>query len=273
MASALPAFTPVEESLYLTLAGRALDSRAPNPVLGDTASAEIVRQIGYDLADFPMPSSKSFDIALRTKMLDDVVRGVVARHPDAVVLDLGAGLDPRSSRIDAPHTTDWYAIDFTEVIKVRRETMPTRPNEHGIAADLTDPHWLDEVPGDRPAVIVADGLVAFLADADFSALLNRLTSHFPSGEVAFNTYPKFAVWAIKHFRGTRSIADLVRNSGFDDPRDPERWDPDLELVEEIFATRMPEVAQTPLLTRVLSRLASRSAAVSRKGTAVLRYRF
>ena len=41
--------------------------------------------------------------------------------------------------------------------------VPHHPHVHGIGADPADPHWLGEVPEDRPAVIVADGLVAFLA--------------------------------------------------------------------------------------------------------------
>lgn len=273
MATACPPFTAMEETLYLTLCGRALDSRSSNPFLGDTMSDEIAGQIGYDLAKFPMAPSKTFDIAVRAKILDEVVRRFVARHPDAVVLELGAGLDPRISRVEPPSSVSWYDVDFAEVIKVRQQVMPFRPNVHGIAADVTDPRWLDDVPTDRPAVIVADGLVAFIAEADFTALLNRLTSHFPGGEVAFNTYTRFAVWAIKHYRGTSSIADLVRHCGFDDPHDPERWDPDLQLVEEVLVTRRPEVAQLPPIMRMVTRLAGHSVSLSRRGTAVVHYRF
>lgn len=269
----LPAFTPVEQSLFLTLGGRALDSRSPRPFLSDKMADEIVGKIGYDLAQFPMAASKTFDIAVRAKKLDDVVRQFVARHPEAVGLDLGAGFDSRVFRIDLPPTVDWYDVDFPAVIAARRQLMPRRPNAHNIAADLTDPCWLDEVPADRPAVIVADGLVAFLAQDDFVTLLNRLTSHFPSGELAFNAYTRFHVWALKHYRGTRSIAAVVPNPGFDDPHEPERWNPRLELVEEIFLTRAPEVAQLPLGIRFVTRLAARSTAVSRRGTTVLRYRF
>ena len=31
----LPVFTPMQESLYLTLCGRALDNHLPHPILGD----------------------------------------------------------------------------------------------------------------------------------------------------------------------------------------------------------------------------------------------
>ena len=120
-------------------------------------------------------------------------------------------------RIAPPATVDWYDIDFPEVIAARQQLLPQRAHAHGIGADLTDPDWLDAVPGDRPAVIVADGLMAFLTQEDMIALLERLIGHFPSGEIAFNGYTRFAIWAAKHYHGTQSVADLIRSPGFDDP--------------------------------------------------------
>ena len=105
------------------------------------------------------------------------------------------------------------------------------------------------------------------------ALLNRLIDHFPSGEVAFNGYTRFAIWAAKHYHGTQSVADLIKSPGFDDPREPERWNSRLKLVREILLTREPEVAQFPLALRVFTRLSAHSTAWSRRGTTVLQYRF
>jgi O-methyltransferase involved in polyketide biosynthesis len=281
MSITLPAFTPAQDSLFLTLGGRALDSRLPHPFLGDTMADEIITKIGYDLSKFPAlttkmldPRTKVFDIAVRAKRLDELVRRFVIHHPDAVVLDLGAGLDGRVFRVDPPATVGWYDVDFPEVVSLRPQVLPQPTNAHNIGADLTDPHWLYDIPTDRPAVIVADGLVAFLTQDDFVSLLNRLTSHFPSGELAFNLYTTYAIWTLKHTRGMAAIAGGVVNPGFNDPHQPERWVGGLKLVEEIILTGAPEVAELPLIWRLTSRLAAPSAAVSRMiGTVVLRYRF
>lgn len=85
-------------------------------------------------------------------------------------------------RIATPPTVDWYDVDFPSVIAARELSLPSRANVHGISADLTTPDWLDAVPTDRPAVIVADGLMAFLSKDEMVSLLNRLTSHFPGGD-------------------------------------------------------------------------------------------
>jgi O-methyltransferase involved in polyketide biosynthesis len=122
-------------------------------------------------------------------------------------------------------------------------------------------------------VVVADGLLAFLAQDGMIALLDRLTGHFPSGEAAFNGYSRFAVWAAKHYHGTQSVAGLIGSPGFDDPREPERWNPRLRLIREILLTREPEVAGFPPALRLFTRLVAHSTALSRRGTTVLHYRF
>ena len=93
-----------------------------------------------------------------------------------LLTDLGVGLDTRAFRVDTPATVDWYEIDLPEVVALRRRFVPDRPHVHAVAADLTDPHWLDDMPADRPAAVVADGLLPFLTHEDFVALLRRIAS-------------------------------------------------------------------------------------------------
>jgi O-methyltransferase involved in polyketide biosynthesis len=256
MGITLPEFTPMEDSLFLTLCGRALVSRSPRSILHDTTADEIVRKLDYDCEQYRLSTSPIINIAHRSKKLD-----------------LGVGLDSRMVRVAPPSTVDWYDVDFPNVVAARKLLIPQSLKAHSISVNLTDPDWLDEVPIDQPAVIVADGLLAFLTQDDMIALLDRLTSHFPSGEIAFNGYTRFAIWAAKHYHGTQSVADLIKSPGFDDPREPERWNPKLKLVREILLTREPEVAEFPFALREFTRLAAHSTWLSRRGTTVLQYEF
>ena len=281
MGMTLPEFTPAQESLFLTLGSRALDSRLARPFLGDTMADEIITTIGYGLDKFPTLNtnsldqrSKVFDVAVRAKRFDEMVRQFVFRQPDAIVLDLGAGLDGRMFRVNPPPTIDWYDIDFPEVVELRRKLLPASAQAHGIGADLTDPDWLHGIPNDRPTLLVADGLVPFLTHNDFVSLLNRVTNHFPNGELVLNAYTTYALWAFKHTRAMAPIAGGVINDGFNDPRQLERWVDGLTLLDEIFLTRVPEVADLTPLGRLTSRLVARSARASRiMRTMVLRYGF
>jgi O-methyltransferase involved in polyketide biosynthesis len=273
MSVTLPTFTPLEEGLFLTLYARALDNRRPHPILGDATADQIVRTTDYDYGQLHVDTNLILSVALRAKKLDQVASEFLARHPDAVGLDLGSGLDTRFERLAPPATVDWYDVDFPAVATVRKGLIPERPNAHVIGADVRDPDWLDAVPSDRPALIVADGLMGFLTKDELVSLLDRLIDHFPSGEMVFNSYTKFAVWAAQHSPGTKSVAELIKFPGVDDPHDFERWNPRLTLVKEILLSREPEIAEFPPVQRLYYRLQARSTSWSRKGTIILHYRF
>ena len=48
MATTLPTFTPLEDSLFLTLYARACDHRRQHPILGDAVADQIVRSVVAD---------------------------------------------------------------------------------------------------------------------------------------------------------------------------------------------------------------------------------
>ncbi|MEU0482400.1 class I SAM-dependent methyltransferase [Streptosporangium sp. NPDC006013] len=112
--------SPLQATLWLTLCGRALDNRLPNPILGDALADEIVRKTDYDYRKLHISPSSAINIAHRARKLDEIAQRFLARHPDAVGLDLGAGLDSRVLRITPPPTADWYDIDFPKVLAARR---------------------------------------------------------------------------------------------------------------------------------------------------------
>ena len=98
---------PVEETALLTAYARALDSRRPRSILGDTLADEVVGKIDYDFSGLGVIRSVACDVALRAKMLDNRIRAFTAEHPDSVVVDIGAGLDSAVFRVDPPPTVDW----------------------------------------------------------------------------------------------------------------------------------------------------------------------
>jgi len=260
--------TPAQESLFLTLYLRALDYRSPRPILGDRMSAELADTIGYDFGRLKVIPAKSLDLALRTMTLDDLVRAFVAQHPNAVVLDLGCGLDPRPARCDPRTSADWYDIDFPVVAEVRNRFLPL--GSHIIGADLTTPGWVDDIPADRPAMIVADGLMAFMSGEAFKAKTRTLTAHFSTGEFAFNAYTPVDLWA-----ANRLVPREKRytGGGINDPHEPERWGARLTLIEELLLYRAPNVAKFPQPYCAMARLCALSTRVCRHTNWVVHYSF
>jgi len=270
-------FTPLEETALLTLYARALDSRWTRPILGDTLADEVAGKIDYDFAGLGLVSSVICQASLRAKMLDDRVRRYITDHPDAVVVDLGAGLDDGMYRVKPPATVDWYSVDFPAVTAMRDPLLPSSEQAHSVAASLTDQHWPDAIPADRPTMLVADGLLAFLSEPVIVGLFRRITDHFHTGELAFNDYGRIG-WlsrlAVKLApqKMFKAVSGLSGYPGFKDAHQPQTWNPRLRLVEETSLAHAPEVDLFPAWLRVATRLSGHIPSMARKAR-ILRYSF
>jgi O-methyltransferase involved in polyketide biosynthesis len=262
---------PVEETALLTVYARALDSRRPRPILGDILADEVVGKIDYDFAGLGVMGSTERFVALRAKMLDARIRAFVATHPDAVVVDLGAGLSSAAYRVDPPATVDWYSVDLPAVISMRETLLPSREGSHSVAASLGEHDWPVAIPANRPTMIVADGLFAFISEPTIVAVVRRITEHFGSGVLAFYDYGKVS-------RTGRAIGGLLPTSkrmatllstawafdGFTDAHHPETWHRSLQLIEEASAMNEPDVVFFPLFWRLAARMSTYIPAIARK---------
>ena len=269
--------SPIEQTAFLTEYARALDSRWARPILGDTLAHEVVGKIDYDFAGLGVQTSVVCQTALRAKMLDDRVRAFVSKHPDAVVVDLGAGLDSGYYRVGPPSTVDWYSVDLPGITAVRDEALPAAPQSHSVSVSVADEHWPDAIPADRPTMLVADGLFAFLTEPVIVGIFRRITEHFASGEFAFNDYGRIG-WvsrqAIKLYpqKMFKDVGSQFEYPGFKDAHHPETWNPRMRLVEEASLTHAQEVDLFPGWIRVATKLSGMSKTGRRKAR-ILRYAF
>ena len=277
MGIATTQLTPVEQTAFLTVYARALDSRWRRPILGDRLADEVVGRIDYDFAGLGVQASVVCQTALRAKMLDDRVRDFVHKHHDAVVVDLGAGLDSGFYRVDPPPSIDWYGVDLPGILALRDEALPTNPHSHSVPVSLAEKHWPETIPGDRPTMLIADGLFAFLPEPVIVAIFRRITDHFSTGEFAFNDYGRIG-WvsklAIKLYpqKMFKDVGSQWGYAGFKDAHHPETWNPRMRLVEEASLAYEPEVDLFPGWIRVATKLSGKSKTGARKAR-ILRYAF
>lgn len=269
--------SPLEQTALLTEYGRALDSRWPRPILGDTLAGRVVDEIDYDFAGLGVSTSVVCQTALRAKMLDERVRAFTSEHGDAVVVDLGAGLDSGCFRVNPPPTVDWYSVDLPRVIALREEVLPASKQDHRVAASVADTNWPDSIPADRPAMLIADGLFAFLSEEVVISLFRRITEHFGSGELAFNDYGRIGGFSKLAVRLApqqmfSNVGSQWGYAGFKDARVPESWNPRLTLVEEASLAHAPEVELFPGWIRLATKASGQFKAGARKAR-ILRYRF
>jgi O-methyltransferase involved in polyketide biosynthesis len=232
--------TKEKETLLPALYGKALDSRAEDPILGDRFADEAVRRLDYDFAKLKLPQGAAVTLPMRAKHLDTWTREFLAKSPSATVLHLGCGLDSRVYRIDPPATVRWYDVDHPEVIELRRRVYPARPGYDLIGTSLTSPGWLDAIPADGPVLVVAEAVFVYVPEREGIALLGRITEKFPRGQFLFDGYSRPMVWMLRRMYALQKTGAILSWS-IDDPEALARQVPRLELDTAIPFLTMPEL--------------------------------
>lgn len=111
---------PISETLFIPLAARAAETARDNPIISDKKSAEIIKTMNLENKITDGGPISTQGILARTKVIDDEAGRILSRNPNALVLNLGAGLDTRIIRMDNGLLT-WYDLDLPEVIRFRSQ--------------------------------------------------------------------------------------------------------------------------------------------------------
>jgi O-methyltransferase involved in polyketide biosynthesis len=264
-------FTKEKVTMLATLYGRARDSMSADPILGDRTAEELVERIDYDFGRFRMHRGWTIGVAIRARQLDAWADEFLGRDPAVSVLHLGCGLDSRVFRLDPPSEVRWYDVDYPDVIAVRRRLYPDRESYRMIGTSVTDVRWLEQIPADRPALVVAEGLLMYLSEDGIENLFGGIVDRFPSGQLMFDATSRLGV-RLQRFNHPVQAAGATFTWALDDPRRLERWDPRIRLVTELPVLDLPGVERLPVGYRILIRAMRMVPAFTRAGR-LLRYEF
>lgn len=209
---------------------------------------------------------------VRAKALDDWARTFLADHRHAVVLHLGCGLDARVYRIDPRATVDWYDLDYPSVIELRQQFLPPREHCSLIRSSVTDLAWLEAIPRGRPVLVIAEGLVPYLTEADARRLLTSIVDAFPTGQIQLDTV-SVSAWRFSSWDPIGRRYNAQFHCGFDDPAVLADWHPRLEFVDEARMNDSPLLlAKAPATIRRVYRVMNLLPGFTRSSR-IVRFRF
>jgi len=251
-------FAKEKETMLMMLNGRAIQSQWKNPILRDPWAEEAMRHIDYDMSktlkgvsSWGMWKEIGYTIiATRAATCDLLASRYLADHPDATVLHVGCGMDSRVFRVDPPESVQWFDVDYPDVIDLRRRLFPERVAYHLIGAPLDDLRWLDEVPRDRPGLLMAEGVLHYLRQTEVKGLLNAVVAHFPGGQIIFDICNQMIV---KSAGSNVGGTGATYKWGLDDPQDIKQLEPKLELIKEFRPSELVAFSRFPLWWRALYR--------------------
>lgn len=259
--------TPEQETLLIPLYAKA---QPENPLFFDQHARDILNQVGYDFTRLRVPYKTVVLVCQRAKKLDAATRAFLAEQPNGVVLHLGCGLDSRFWRVDNGHV-EWYDLDMPPVIELRRRFYADHERYHLIAASVTNLEWVDSVAAaGRPVLVMAEGLLMYLGEADVRRLLLRLREAFPGCRLIADVFSRLTARSATRHPSLKQTGASI-GWGIDDPRQVEGWAPGIHLLEEWYFTQDPDLDRLSLGYRLAYRLAG-ALSVVRRAHRIVYYR-
>lgn len=206
----------VNKTLYIPLYGKAFVSR--NHLFFRDESAETIwKTAGFPLKGKAKSKWLAYNMGMRAAVFDRWTEEELAKHPGAVVLHPGCGLDGRVNRV--AHTGHlWFDLDFPEVIEERKKYFSETDENRMVAADVRQTGWLESLPGGETAIVVMEGLSMYLKMEELITFLQKLKDHFSGVYLLMDSYTVFGARATRYKNPINTVG-VTKVYGFDNPEE------------------------------------------------------
>jgi O-methyltransferase involved in polyketide biosynthesis len=183
---------------FFLFGGRAREAQKKDPIVFDTYAREIVDRIGYDFSKIEGTLTESLQMtwAIPAYNFDATIRTFLASHKDALVVNIGAGLDTAFQRIDNG-TVRWVNIDLPDVVSVRQKLLPDSERELTIGKSVFDYTWMDDISTQakgRALMLIAAGVLFYFDKNQLKNLFRKLADAYPSGHLVFDSFSRLSLW-------------------------------------------------------------------------------
>ena len=197
----------VPRTLLIPLWARATESKRSDAIIRDELSVEMVKQIDFDFSQFNKEWATQVSVAVRTEILDKAAKTFIDKHPKAVIINLGCGLDTRFFRMDNG-SIRWYDLDLPGPIGIRKHFFSDTDRYKMIEKSVFDYSWENDIVRDgEPVLIIAEGLLMYFMEQEIKGLMNNLVTTFPKAEMLFEMVtPAMVRYSEEHVRERFNIS-------------------------------------------------------------------
>ena len=245
----------VAETSLITLYIRAMESQRPDDLVKDERAEALVRQLDQESLRKTLALTEDFTrlvVILKSREFDRFAQDFLKRHPRAVVVHIGCGLDSRFERIgcNQPENdqVEWYDLDLPEIIELRRRFIGDEGERyHLLGCSVLEDAWLETVAVHcpRPLLFLAEGVFMYFKEAQVMSLVLTLHNRFPGAELVFDAFSPFMRWA-HNLRVARKRISTPLHWALKNGHDLEGWSDigptsgGIRLLDERFPFQSPE---------------------------------
>ena len=204
----------VNKTLYIPLYGKSYVSKK-GLFLDDKKAEEIWDAEGFSLHGKSKSKWLAYYMGIRSAVFDEWLKRQMTALPNAVILQIGCGMDSRITRVGTAHHK-WYDVDFPEVIEERKRYFTESADYRMLVGDARDCTWLAAIPETKAAIVVMEGVSMYLTVEEMRKLTGCLGGHFEKTVLLADCYTSFAAKMSK-YRNPINDVGVTEVYGTDDP--------------------------------------------------------
>ena len=252
-----PEVGSIQQTLFLPLWGRAVESQKKHPRLVDAAAVNIIERVNFDFSQAAANLDEITQIAWisRSLICDRVIRNFISAYPNGSVVNIGCGLDTTFDRVDNGKLR-WYDLDLPDVIAFRTQFIPEESRRVAIASSFLEQGWLDKIDAEQGLLFMAAGVFYFFEPERIQTFFLKLREKFPGCEIIFDVASEIGV--------RMANKKVIESSGLDERsqlvwglksvKEILGWDPRIKLIRKYYYFRTLRIGPRNLLMGTLSDL-------------------
>ncbi len=217
-------------TLFIPLYGKAIMSKN-KMFIDDPKAEEIISKMQFNFNELKQSKWLSMYMAVRARIIDEICNKYMVSNSNATIIHLGCGLDSRVLRTNSSNN-QWYDIDFSSVIQLRKQFYSENDNYKMIGKSVTDLTWLECINTKNPnTLVIAEGLTMYLSEEEMQHLLGGINRVLGNSTIVFDAYSKRAVKSSKLKNPVNQMNASVK-WGINKPSEVIALNENLEFVRE-----------------------------------------
>ncbi len=169
----------ISETAYLVAMYRALETERKDALFQDFLARRLAGGLGEILVEVIGEKQKvTSTIAIRTKIIDELIVQIVESENIDLVVNIAAGLDTRPYRLSLPSSLRWIEIDLPEILWYKEKQLKYEQSVCSlelIHLDISDIVSRKAIFSDinklgTQVLIITEGLLSYLSEAQVASL-------------------------------------------------------------------------------------------------------
>ena len=196
-----------------------------------------MENIDYDFkaAFSRVPLQFTLNCVIRAHHLDTALLTVIQKHPDATIVNIGAGLDTTFRRVDNGKIF-WYDLDLPDSIELRRRLIPETDRNKFIAKSVFDTSWFKDIKIRGSKVFfMSAGVLVYLKESEIHRLFLEMIHKFSDSEIMFEIYSKKLLWLRNHALARGQMKSELFSPmqwGVNSAKEIAKWSPKIKILDE-----------------------------------------